>query len=61
MHDNRYLGLATGENMNACIVVRRGVLCVEECRFSLAGQRDGGKIYPCIVVEQEGSLVMTRS
>ena len=61
MRDNRFMGLRVGHNMNTNILVKRGVLHVDECRFSMAGQRDTSRVYPSIVVEREGTLMITRS
>ena len=61
MRDNRFMGLRVGDNMNTNILIKRGKLHVDECRFSMAGHRDASRVYPSIVVEREGTLIMTRS
>lgn len=51
----------TGENMNCIIYAIRGKISVEECKFSLNVLRDENRsIIPCVVVEKEGQLLMTR-
>ena len=61
MRENRYMGLKVAENMNVNILIKKGVLHIDECRFSMAGQRDTAKVYPSIVVKDQGTLVITRS
>ena len=61
VRDNRYLPVKVDETINTSILIRRGILQIDECRFSLAAQKDSRRLYASIVVEQEGSLVITRS
>lgn len=47
--------------MNTSILLRKGTLQIDECRLSFAGQRDSSRLFPIISVEEEGSLILTRS
>ena len=59
--DNRYRPLKVEETINTSILVKRGTLQIDECRFSLAAQKDIRHLFASIVVEEEGSLIITRS
>jgi hypothetical protein len=61
LRDNRYRGLKADYNMNTSILLRKGTLQIDECRFSFAGQKDANRLSPIITVEEEGSLIITRS
>jgi hypothetical protein len=47
--------------MNCIFYILRGKVSIEECKFSLNVIREENKsIIPCIVIEKEGQLLMTR-
>lgn len=46
--------------MNTNILIKKGVVNLDECRLSLATQKDPTKLTASIVVEKEGTLIMTR-
>lgn len=46
--------------MNTNILIKKGIVNLDECRLSLATQKDPTKLAASIVVEKEGTLMMSR-
>ncbi len=55
-----YRGYKLSPDMNTNLYIKRGTVHIDECRLSLATQKDPTKLVPAIVVEKEGTLVMSR-
>lgn len=60
LKENSYRGYRVSSNMNTNIIVKKGTLFLDECRLSLATQKDPSKLAPSIVVEKEATLIMSR-
>lgn len=51
----------TGEALNTIMYIKRGKAIVEECKFSLnVINPENRSIIPCITIEKQGFLIMTR-
>lgn len=60
LKEKSYRGFRVGNSMNTNILIKKGVVNLDECRLSLATQKDPTKLTASIVVEKEGTLIMTR-
>ena len=47
--------------MNCCLYLKCGTLQLDECKLSLASYQNPSSVVPCIVVEQDGTLIVNRS
>lgn len=52
IRDNRYRPMTVDDNINTCILIKRGTLQLDECRFSMITQKDQRHLYPSIIVEE---------
>ncbi len=61
LKENQYRQYKIGRgNIDSNILIKRGTVYLDECRLSLAVQKDPSKLIPSIIVEKEGTLIMTR-
>lgn len=61
LKQSKYRKLDLGDNINTNIIVKRGILQMDECKLSLAAQKDANRLNACIIVEEEGSLIINKS
>ncbi len=52
LREKSYRGYKVCSNMNTNLLIKRGIVNLDECRLSLATQKDPSKLVASIVVEK---------